>query len=88
MAVSFTNSTGVFLFIIFCSVYVCSILWVYGDAATRDAGHKGLILPFVFVIVGAMALIMEGWLPVLVVWPLGYASWFFLRPAKAHTIVE
>lgn len=60
MTVSFTNTTGVFLFIIFCSVYVCSILWIYGDAATRDMGHKGLILPFLFIAIGTLALIREG----------------------------
>ena len=60
MAVSFSNATGVFLFIILCSIYVCSILWIYGDGATRDMGLKGLILPFIFVLVGALFLIKIG----------------------------
>ncbi len=88
MTVSFTNTTGVFLFIIFCSVYVCSILWIYGDAATRDMGHKGLILPFLFIAIGTLALIREGWFLVLLLWPLGYLLWFIKRPKKSHAIVE
>lgn len=87
MAVTFANSTGVFLFIIFCSIYVCSILWIYGDAATRDMGNKGLILPFIFVIAGAMALV-KGWFFALIIWPVAYVAWFFLRPKNAHAITE
>lgn len=87
MAVSFVNATGVFLFIIFCSVYVCSILWIYGDGATRDMGHKGLILPFLFIAIGALALI-EGIFMALVAWPVGYIAWFAMRPKKSHVIVE
>ena len=56
MSISFGNSTEVFIFIILCSVYVCSILWIYGDAATRDMGIKGTILPLIFVIAAALAL--------------------------------
>lgn len=87
MAVSFANSTGVFLFIIFCSIYVCSILWIYGDAATRDMGSKGLILPLLFVIAGGLVLV-KGWFWALAIWPIGYIAWFVLRPKTAHAIVE
>ena len=59
MSISFTNSTDVFIFIIFCSVYVCSILWIYGDAATRDMGIKGAILPLIFVIAAVFNLILS-----------------------------
>ncbi len=87
MAVSFANATGVFLFIIFCSIYVCSILWIYGDGATRDMGHKGLILPFVFIVAGALAII-KGLFLGLLIWPIAYIAWFVLRPKKSHVIVE
>jgi hypothetical protein len=84
---SFSNSTEVFIFIILCSVYVCSILWIYGDAATRDMGIKGTLLPLVFVIAAALAL-TKGMLLALIVWPLGYVAWFILRPTKSHVITE
>lgn len=87
MAVSFENALGVLLFIVFCSIYVCSILWIYGDAATRDMGNKGLILPFIFIVVGALALI-KGWFYALALWPLGYIAWFVMRPKTSHAIVE
>ncbi len=87
MAISFDNALGVFLFIIFCSIFVCSILWIYGDGATRDMGHKGLILPFIFIAIGALALI-KGWLLALIAWPVGYVAWFLMRPKKSHVIVE
>ena len=87
MAVSFENVLGVFLFILFCSFYVCSILWIYGDAATRDMGNKGLVLPLIFIVAGALALIL-GWFYVLALWPLGYLAWFILRPKSSHAIIE
>lgn len=87
MPISFNNATEVFIFIILCSVYVCSILWIYGDAATRDMGTKGAILPLIFVIAAALALI-KGFLWALLAWPIGYIAWFFLRPTKSHVIVE
>ena len=79
MSLSLTSSFDVFLFIIFCSFYVCSVLWIYGDAATRNAGWKGLILPLLFVIAGTLALI-KGEYMALVIWPLGYVIWFIRRP--------
>ncbi len=87
MSISFSNSTEVFIFIILCSVYVCSTLWIYGDAATRDMGIKGLILPLIFVIAAALAL-TKGLIAVLIVWPIGYIAWFRLRPKSSHVITE
>jgi hypothetical protein len=97
MLIEFNNSTEVFFFIIFCSIYVCSILWIYGDAATRDMGVKGGILPLIFVIAAALALAknallaLYGW-PLgywtLLAWPIGYIAWFIVRPKTAHTITE
>jgi hypothetical protein len=85
--ISFSNSTEVFVFIILCSVYVCSILWIYGDAATRDMGIKGAILPLIFVIAAALAL-TKGFFWALLAWPIGYVAWFVLRPATSHVITE
>ena len=87
MSISFSNSTEVFIFIILCSVYVCSILWIYGDAATRDMGIKGTILPLIFVIAAALAL-TKGIIIALIAWPVGYIGWFALRPKSSHAIVE
>ena len=87
MSISFTNSTDVFIFIIFCSAYVCSILWIYGDAATRDMGVKGTILPLIFVIAAALAL-TKGLIMALIIWPIGYIAWFVLRPKSSHVITE
>lgn len=81
MSINLTSSLDVFIFIIFCSIYVCSILWIFGDAATRAAGTKGMIFPLLFVIAGALALI-EGIYMALVIWPVGYIAWFFIRPAE------
>jgi len=87
VSIAFSNSLEVFIFIILCSVYVCSILWIYGDSATRDVGLKGVILPLVFVIAGALAL-AKGMMLALLVWPTGYIAWFILRPKGSHVIVE
>lgn len=87
MSFTFSNSTEVFIFIILCSVYVCSILWIYGDAATRDMGIKGAILPLIFVIAAALAL-TKGMTWSLLAWPVGFVVWFIFRPKTAHTIVE
>ena len=66
MSYSLDNSLDVFIFITLCSIYVCSILWVYGDAATRGmAGLKGVL---------TAALIA------IVIWPLGFIIWFNKRP--------
>lgn len=87
MSFSFNNATEVFIFILLCSVYVCSILWIYGDAATRDMGIKGTILPLVFVIAAALAL-TKGMTWALLAWPAGYIAWFVMRPSKSHVITE
>ena len=87
MAVSFTNLYEVFLFILFCSVYVCSILWIYGDGATRNMGHKGMILPLLFITVGALALI-KGWFYLLLVWPVAYGIWFKMRPDTSTALTD
>ena len=87
MSISFSNSTEVFIFIILCSVYVCSTLWIYGDAATRDMGIKGLILPLIFVIAATLAL-TKGLIVALIVWPIGYIAWFMFRPKSSHVITE
>lgn len=87
MSISFSNATEVFIFILMCSVYVCSCLWIYGDAATRDMGAKGAILPLVFVIAAALFLTL-GLYWVLIVWPIGYIMWFILRPKTSHVIRE
>ncbi len=79
MSLSLYSATDVFIFIIFCSIYVCSILWIYGDAATRGAGLKGTALPLLFIVAGTIALIF-GYNLVLIVWPIGYVLWFFVRP--------
>jgi len=80
------NYTEVFIFIILCSVYVCSTLWLYGDAATRDMGTKGVVLPLIFVIAAALALMMGVY--AVIVWPIGYIGWFILRPKSSHVITE
>lgn len=87
MPFTFSNSTEVFIFIILCSVYVCSMLWIYGDGATRDMGVKGAILPLIFVIAAALAL-TKGMIWSLLAWPVGFVLWFIFRPKTSHTIVE
>lgn len=81
MPLSFATATEVFIFIIFCSVYVCSILWIYGDAATRNMGGKGAILPLIFVLAATLALTM-GLFWALVAWPVGYAAWLLTVHAQ------
>jgi hypothetical protein len=87
MSLSFNNATEVFIFIILCSIYVCSILWIYGDSTTRGMGIKGAILPLIFVIAASLTLTL-GMSWTLIVWPIGYAAWFFLRPSKSQVITE
>jgi hypothetical protein len=80
MNLALSSSMDVFLFIIFCSFYVCTILWIYGDAATRNSGWPGLVLPLIFIIAGTLAL-LKGMYLVLLCWPAGYLFWFMLRPS-------
>lgn len=66
MSFSLDNSLNVFIFINICSIYVCSILWVYGDAATRGmAGLQGAL---------------TGALIAIAIWPLSFIVWFSKRP--------
>ena len=87
MSFSFDNAIQVFFFILTCSVYVCSILWIYGDAATRDMGIKGVILPLIFVIAAALAL-TKGMMWALLAWPVGFVAWLIWRPSESHVITE
>ncbi|MCG8324853.1 MAG: hypothetical protein MI673_04995 [Thiotrichales bacterium] len=87
MGIPLSSATDVFIFIIFCSIYVCSTLWVFGDAATRGAGIKGMLFPLAFVIAGALALVL-GMYPALIVWPIGYVLWFFVRPKDLIELKE
>ena len=87
MTLSLANSTQVFIFIIFSSIYVCSILWIFGDAATRGTGWKGSILPLVFIVAGILALLM-GYNLALLAWPIGYIAWFLLRPSETIELTD
>jgi len=80
------STMDVFLFIIFSSVYVCSILWIYGDVACRGGG-KGMIIPLLFVLAGALALIKAYYLALLV-WPIGFVIWFVMRPKEEIELIE
>lgn len=88
MFLSLTNATHVFIFIIFSSIYVCSILWIYGDAATRGLiGWKGALLPLLFLVAGTVAMLL-GYSWALLVWPIGFIGWFVLRPAETTVLTE
>lgn len=87
MDIPLNNSSDVFFFIIFCSIYVCSTLWVFGDAATRGAGRKGQAIPLIFVLAGALALV-KGIYLALLVWPIGYVVWFFIRPKELIELTD
>ncbi len=79
MDIPLTSAADVFIFIVFCSIYVCSILWIFGDITTRGSGTKAMIFPLLFVVVGTLALIKGVYLA-LIIWPVGYVVWFFIRP--------
>ena len=87
MDIALSSATDVFIFIIFCSIYVCSILWIFGDVATRGAGIKGMIFPAIFVIIGALALV-EGIYMALILWPVGYVIWFVIRPKEEIELTD
>ena len=87
MDIPLNSATDVFIFIIFCSIYVCSTLWLYGDVATRGGGPKGMSIPLLFVIAGALALV-KGIYLALLVWPVGYVAWFFIRPKNEIELTE
>ncbi len=79
MDIPLTSAADVFIFIIFCSIYVCSILWIFGDITTRGSGTKAMIFPLLFVVAGTLALIKGVYLA-LIIWPVGYVVWFIIRP--------
>lgn len=82
-ALSLNSPIHVFIFIIVCSVFVCSILWIYGDAATRGlAGWKGSMLPVLLIAIGLSASSLN--LAILLLWPIAFVAWFFLRPATVR----
>ncbi len=85
MSITFSSAAEVFVFILLGSFYVCSCLWMYGDAATRDMGIKGAILPLVFIIAAALFLTL-GLAWILIIWPVGYVAWFIIRPRSSHVI--
>ena len=87
MSLSLTNATHVFIFIIFSSIYVCSILWIYGDAATRGVGWRGTVLPLLFIVAGTVALLL-GYNLALLVWPIGFIAWFVFRPAETKILTD
>lgn len=87
MTLSLTNATQVFIVIIFSSFYICSTLWIYGDAATRGMGWKGSILPLVFIVAGTLAFI-KGLYLALILWPVGYIAWFSLRPRETIELTD
>ena len=87
MDIALNSAADVFIFIIFCSIYVCSILWIFGDVATRGGGIKGMLFPLVFVVIGSLALI-KGIYLTLVLWPIGYIVWFIIRPKQEIELIE
>jgi len=87
MSIPLSSATDVFIFIIFCSIYVCSILWIFGDIATRGAGTKVTIFPLLFIIAGTLALI-KGVYWALIIWPVGYVIWFVIRPKQELELVD
>ena len=80
----------VFIFIVLCSIYVCSILWIYGDMATRGLeGIKGAAITALIAIPGLIAIpvlvAMPGLIAVLV-WPIGFLIWLNERPEEIELI--
>ncbi len=87
MDIPLTSAADVFIFIIFCSIYVCSILWIFGDITTRGSGTKAMIFPLLFVVAGTLALIKGVYLA-LIIWPVGYVVWFFIRPKTEIELID
>ncbi len=81
MALSFDNVYEVFVFILLCSVYVCSILWLYGDAVSRKVPRQGVAFVLLFLLVGSVML-LRGMFWLLLIWLGGYGVWFCIRPAQ------
>jgi hypothetical protein len=78
--------TDVFIFIILCSGYVCSILWLYGDLATRGlAGLGGAVIAILIAIPGLIAipvLVESPGLIAVLLWPIGFLIWLNERPPE------
>ena len=80
MNLTFDSIFVLTVFIFVSAIYVCSLLWLYGDATARQAQRLGVIFVMVFLLLGALVL-TQGWLPLTVLWLLGYGLWFVMRPA-------
>lgn len=86
MELELNSVFDVFVFIILCSGYVCSILWLYGDLATRGlAGIGGAIIAILIAIPGPIAipvLVKSPGLIAVLLWPITFLIWLNERPAE------
>ena len=86
MELELNSVTDVFIFIILCSIYVCTILWIYGDMATRGlAGIKGAIIAGLLAIPGFIAIpvfVNDPGLIAVILWPIGFLVWISERPEE------
>lgn len=86
MELELDNVYQVFIFIILCSAYVCSILWLYGDMATRGmAGIRGAITAGLIAVPGFFAIpvfVANPGLIGVVLWPISVLIWISERPAE------
>ena len=86
MELSLDSVYEVFIFIILCSGYVCSILWLYGDMATRGlAGISGSVVVIIIAIPGLIAipvLVDNPGIIAVLLWPIGFLVWLNERPAE------
>jgi len=86
MELTLYSVADVFIFIILCSLYVCSILWIYGDMATRGlAGLKGAFIAGLIAVPGLLAipeLVASPGLIAVILWPIGVLIWISERPEE------
>ncbi len=86
MELSLNSVFDVFIFIILCSIFVCSVLWIYGDTATRGLGGvRGAVIAVLIAIPGVIAipiLIKTPGLIAVLLWPIGFLIWLNKRPAE------
>lgn len=86
MELELNSVTEVFIFIILCSIYVCSILWIYGDMATRGlSGFRGAFVAGLLAIPGFLAipvLVESPGLIAVILWPIGILVWLNERPEE------
>jgi hypothetical protein len=86
MELALNSVFDVFVFIILCSGFVCSILWLYGDLATRGlAGLRGGFIVLALAIPGLIAipvLVESPGLIAVLMWPLGFLIWLNERPEE------